>query len=127
MIPADLRYTKSHEWVRVEGQLATVGITHFAQEQLTDIVFVELPDVGQVVEQGKECGVIESCKIAAEFYAPVSGTITAVNDELRDHPEYINQDAYGRGWIIKLELNNPSEAESLLSADDYNVHLEESK
>ncbi|MGI6455053.1 MAG: glycine cleavage system protein GcvH [bacterium] len=104
-----------------------MGITHFAQEQLTDIVFVELPDVGQVVEQGKECGVIESCKIAAEFYAPVSGTITAVNDELRDHPEYINQDAYGRGWIIKLELNNPSEAESLLSADDYNVHLEESK
>ena len=99
MIPADLRYTKSHEWVRVEGSWQQWELL-ILQEQLTDIVFVELPDVGQVVEQGKECGVIESCKIAAEFYAPVSGTITAVNDELRDHPKYINQDAYGRGWII---------------------------
>lgn len=123
MNPTDLKYTESHEWVRVEGNLATIGITHFAQEQLTDIVFVELPSVGREIAKGTECAVIESCKIAAEMYAPVSGTITAVNEELTGNPAFVNQDPYGKGWIIKVELSDPAEVDSLMNAAAYEKHL----
>jgi glycine cleavage system H protein len=126
MIPKDLKYAESHEWARVDGNMATVGITHHAQEQLTDIVFVELPKVGQSVTKGGECGAIESCKIAAELYTPVSGMITAVNESLADHPEYVNQEPYGKGWIMQIEMSDPSELESLMDAEGYRRYLETS-
>ncbi len=123
----DLKYTESHEWVKVEGGTATVGITDYAQEQLTDIVFVELPEVGKEVEKGGECAVIESCKIAAELYAPVSGKVTEVNNELQDKPELINEDAFGKGWVLKLEIKDSSEIDSLMDAGAYRSHLEKSE
>ncbi len=126
-IPEELKYTESHEWVKVEGHTATIGITDYAQDQLTDIVFVELPEVDQEVEHKGECAVIESCKIAAELYAPVSGKITAVNEELTDHPEYLNQEPYGKGWILQIEMANPSELDKLMDAAGYKKHLEESE
>jgi glycine cleavage system H protein len=125
MIPTDLKYTESHEWVRLEGNAAVIGITHFAQDQLTDIVFVELPEVGRVIAKGGECAVIESCKIAAEMYAPVSGTITAVNEELSANPAWINQDPYGKGWIAKMELSDPSQTGQLMDAAAYQRFLEQ--
>jgi glycine cleavage system H protein len=126
MIPTDLKYTESHEWVRLEGNTATIGITHFAQDQLTDIVFVELPDVGRAIAKGGECAVIESCKIAAEMYAPVSGAITAVNEELSTNPAFINQDPYGKGWIAKMELSDPAQIGQLMDAAAYQRFLEQS-
>lgn len=122
----DLKYTESHEWVKVEGKTATVGITDHAQEQLTDIVFVELPDTGIDVEKGADCGVIESTKIAAELYAPISGTITEVNETLQDKPELINTEPYEGGWIIKLEITNESDLDDLMDATAYRSHLENS-
>ncbi len=123
MIPEDLKYTDSHEWVRNEDGTAVIGITHYAQEQLTDIVFVELPAEDKDVDKGGECAVIESCKVAADLYAPVGGKIVSVNEELGDHPEYINQDPYGKGWIIKIEMSDPSELEGLMDAAAYQSHL----
>ncbi|HOJ58683.1 MAG TPA: glycine cleavage system protein GcvH [bacterium] len=125
MIPNDLRYTETHEWVRVEGKVGVIGITHHAQEQLSDIVFVELPDLGKELTQGGECAVIESCKTAADLYAPVSGEVTEVNDDLQDHPEYINQDPYGKGWILKILMSDHSELDGLLSAEEYRLHIEQ--
>ena len=118
-----LRYTKTHEWARIESNEATVGITDFAQEQLTDIVFVEMPEVGKQSVQGKEIGVVESCKIAAELYAPVSGTVTAVNEKLTDTPELVNNDPYGEGWILKIQMSNPLEVDSLLDPKAYEAHV----
>lgn len=117
MIPKDLLYTKSHEWVRVEGGEAVVGITHFAQEQLGDLTFVELPAPGDTVEAGKEMGSVESVKAASELYAPVSGEVATVNEDLSSAPELVNQDPYGKGWMIRVKL--AGEPEGLLSADEY--------
>lgn len=125
MNPTDLKYTESHEWVRLEGNIATLGVTHFAQDQLTDIVFVELPEMGRTIEKGGECAVIESCKIAAEMYAPVSGTITAVNEDLSSNPAYINQDPYGKGWIAKMEISDPSQIGQLMDAAAYERFLQQ--
>lgn len=127
MIPDELKYAKTHEWVRLEGNVAVVGITHFAQEQLSDIVFVELPEVGREIEKGAECAVIESCKIAAEMYAPLSGKIAAVNEDLGDNPALVNQDPYGNGWIVKIECSNLSQASDLLDAAAYKNHIEQSE
>ncbi len=127
MIPTELKYTESHEWVRVEGTTATIGITDFAQHQLTDIVFVELPEVGREIRQGGECAVIESCKIAAEMYAPIDGTVIAINDSLVDQPAFVNQDPYGKGWIIQVELNQPSQIDTLMDSAAYQKHLEQSQ
>ncbi len=124
MIPEGLLYTKSHEWIKRENDSVTVGITHYAQEQLTDIVFVELPETGRDVTAEEECGVIESCKIAAELYAPVSGTISAVNEALLQKPESINKDPYNEGWIVKIELSNPAELDELMDAAAYQAFLE---
>ena len=114
-----LRYTKEHEWVRVDGDEATIGITDFAQDQLGDIVYVELPAVGSRVEKGKEAGVVESVKAASEVYAPVSGEVTAINGGLADDPARVNKDAMGEGWFYKLKLANPAELGDLMDDAAY--------
>ena len=117
--PADLKYTPTHEWVRLEDDgTATIGITFHAQEQLGDIVFVQYPEVGRRFAKGEECGVIESVKAAADIYAPLSGEVVAINEQLDTTPQAINEDAYG-AWIFKLRLSDPGEADSLLDAAAY--------
>ena len=115
--PKDLQYAKSHEWVRVEGDIATVGITDHAQKALGDITYAECPHVDDSVEAGKECGSIESVKAASDIFSPVSGTVTEVNGELEDAPETVNGDPYGAGWLFKVKLSAP--VEGLLDADAY--------
>jgi len=117
MIPKDLLYSKSHEWTRLEGDEIVIGITHFAQEQLGDLTFVELPAVGDQLEAGKEMGSVESVKAASELYAPVSGQVVAVNEELDSAPELVNEDAYGKGWMIRLKISG--EPQGLMDADAY--------
>ena len=122
--PSNLRYTKEHEWINVDGKTATVGITNYAQEALGDIVFVELPKAGADVSAGKSFGTVESVKSVSELYAPVSGKVVAVNDELGKSPEKVNSDPHG-AWMIKIDLKNPNEANSLLSAQDYEKFIAE--
>ena len=118
MYPNDLKYTKDHEWIRVDGAEATVGITDFAQRQLGDVVFVELPDVGRQLKQGEVFGTIESVKAVSELFAPVSGEITAVNGDLGSHPETVNAKPHD-AWMIRLRASNPGEAANLLDASAY--------
>lgn len=118
-VPSDLRYAKTHEWVRVAGEFATVGITDHAQHELTDIVFVELPKIGRALKAGESCAVVESVKTASDIYTPVAGEITAINDAVVANPALVNTDPYGEGWFFKVKLSNPAEAQSLLSAEDY--------
>ena len=118
-VPENLLYTQEHEWVRVEGNKAVVGITQFAQEQLGDIVFVELPEVGTLIEQESPFGVVESVKTVSDLYAPISGTVTASNKDLEAHPEQVNSESYGTGWIIEIEISDEKELEKLMSPDDY--------
>lgn len=120
-IPRNLRYTKSHEWVRFDGKVATIGITDFAQDQLSDLTYVELPTVGDEVGASDQIAVVESVKAASDVYAPVGGTITAVNKSLQDKPELINTDPYGEGWICQIQPDDLSEFESLLDADAYDA------
>jgi len=117
VIPEELKYTESHEWLRIENGTATMGITHFAQEQLGDLTFVELPEVGAYFEAGQEVGTVESVKAASEFYAPVNGEVIAVNDTLEDAPEKVNEDPYGDGWMVRFKIEG--EPEGLLSAEEY--------
>lgn len=117
--PSELRYTKQHEWVRVEGTTATIGITEFAQSELGDVVFVELEPVDSEIDQDEVFGTVEAVKTVSELYMPVSGRITAVNEDLDGHPEHVNDDPYGAGWMIKVELSNPSEVDDLLTAENY--------
>ncbi len=125
-VPNDLYYTKSHEWVRRDGETTyTVGITEHAQEQLGDIVFVELPDVDDTVDASDEVAVVESVKTAADIYAPLSGKIVEVNEKLNNSPETINNDAYGDGWILRIEATDIGELDDLLSAEDYEAALAE--
>ncbi len=124
-LPEELLYTESHEWVRHEGNQATVGITDFAQKQLKDIVFVEMPDHGTVFKQGDSIGVVESVKTVADLYAPVSGKVIETNKALKDHPQLVNEDPYGKGWILKMEIQNPEEIKGLLSASGYQGTLPE--
>ena len=121
-VPQELQYTKSHEWVRVEDDVATVGITEHAQDELGDVVFVELPEQGTTLEAGDSFGAVESVKAVSDLYAPVGGEIVEVNGSLEDNPEKINEDPYGEGWILKLR---PSGEADLLSAADYEKVLEE--
>ncbi len=125
MVPDDLVYTNKHEWLRVEGDRGTVGITDYAQGELGDIVFVELPEVGKKVKQLKTFGTIEAVKAVSELFAPVSGEVLETNPQLKDEPEIINSDPYGEGWIIKLSIEDPGELEDLLSPADYEELLEE--
>jgi len=124
-IPADLMYTKEDEWIRKEGNEITLGITDFAQDSLSDIVYLELPSEGDEIATGDTFGVVESVKAAADLYAPVSGTITAVNDDLADAPETINTDPYGEAWIIKINLSNASELDGLMDAAAYGKYCDE--
>jgi len=125
MTPNDRRYNKSHEWVRIEGDAAVVGITDHAQEALGDITFVELPAVGDTVTQGAECGAIESVKAAEDLYSPISGVVAEVNLELEDSPEIINEDPYGKGWMFKVKDFDPAEAGKLMDAAAYDKMVEE--
>ncbi|MFN7161545.1 MAG: glycine cleavage system protein GcvH [Fimbriimonadales bacterium] len=117
--PAELRYTRSDEWVRVEGDIATVGITDYAQSELGDIVFLELPEPGRYLQTDETFGVIESVKAASDLYAPVEGEVVEVNKALPSALETINQDPYGKGWMIKIRMKDPSQVESLMSAEAY--------
>jgi glycine cleavage system H protein len=122
--PADLRYTREHEWARVDGSRARVGITHFAQDQLGDVVFVELPKVGTRVRQMQTFGVVESVKAVSDLFAPLSGEVVEVNQGLVEHPEQVNRDPYGEGWLIVIALADPKELNALLGAADYEKYLE---
>lgn len=118
-IPTELKYTKEHEWIKIEDKRATIGITDYAQGELGDIVFVELPTVGEELTQMKPFGTIEAVKSVSDIYAPVSGKVVEVNSSLDDEPMSINKDPYGDGWIIKIEMSDPKELEKLLDADGY--------
>jgi len=122
MIPKDLLYAKTHEWVMVEDDVATVGISHFAQEQLGDLTFVELPEVGDTFEAGSEMGSVESVKAASEIYAPVTGEVIEVNEELEDAPEKVNEEPYGSGWLLKFKIKG--DPEGLLDAEAYTAVVE---
>ncbi len=118
--PANLKYTDNDEWIHLEGSTGTVGITDYAQDQLSDVVFVEvLVDEGETVEQGETIATVESVKAAADVYAPVSGTIEAINEDLADNPELINADPFGEAWMVKIEISDPSELDDLLDAKTY--------
>jgi glycine cleavage system H protein len=124
--PNELRYTKSHEWVRQEANdVVTIGISDYAQSELGDLVFVELPDLNAVVNSGEEIAVVESVKTAADIYSPVDGTVIEVNQELVPAPEFINQDPYGKGWIFKVKLKHPGQVDKLMDAKAYQAQIEE--
>ncbi|RKX96540.1 MAG: glycine cleavage system protein GcvH [Spirochaetes bacterium] len=118
-IPKDLKYTNEHEWARIEGDIATVGITDYAQESLGDVVYIETPEIGTKVKKGEELGSIESVKAVSDVFSPISGEIVEVNEELADHPEYINQSPYDKGWIVKIKISNPEEADELMDNTKY--------
>ena len=122
-VPTELKFLSSHEWVLVEGDVATVGVSDHAQELLGDLVYVELPEVGSTVAAGDSVGVIESVKAASDTYAPISGEIIEINDELEDAPESINNDAYGDGWMYKMSIEDAEELENLLDAEAYSVSI----
>jgi|SRR5690606_1297076 len=124
-VPQDLKYSKDHEWVRKEGEELVIGITSFAQEQLGDVVYVELPEVGSEVQAGQPFGVVESTKAVSELFAPASGKVVARNDELVDAPEKVNQDPFGDAWMIRIAPSNPSELDALLDAAAYQKFVEE--
>ena len=123
--PKDLKYGKEHEWVKAEGGIATVGITDFAQKQLTDIVFIELPEKGKHATQSKPIAVVESIKSVSDVFAPVSGEIVEVNKELADSPELINKEPYGKGWMVKIKMENKKELDSLMPAAEYDKFTKE--
>ena len=122
-VPSDLKYTKSHEWVRVNGDTATVGITDHAQQELTDIVFVELPEIGKKCQSGDGCAVVESVKTASDIYAPVGGEVVETNKAVVDNPALVNSEPYGKGWFFKIKLSDPAELNSLLTPDKYNGQI----
>jgi len=117
--PKELKYTKTHEWIRIEEKIGTIGVTDYAQEQLTDVVFVELPQIGKVISKGETVAVVESVKSVSDIYTPVSGEVTEANKELENKPGLINKEPYGKGWIFKIKIKDTKELDSLLSAEDY--------
>ena len=118
-VPPELRYTPSHEWVRTENDIATVGITDHAQKELTDIVFVELPEAGRKLNAGEACAVVESVKTASDIYSPVSGEVVEINQDVPNNPALVNTDPYGKGWFFKIKLSDPNEVSALVNAEDY--------
>jgi glycine cleavage system H protein len=124
-IPDGLRYTKDHEWAKLEGNRARIGITDFAQSELTDVVYVELPPIGKTVKQGEPFGTVESVKAVSEIFAPIGGKVVEVNKALADKPEIVNKDPYGEGWMVVLEVTEPSPAKGLMDAAAYRRHVGE--
>jgi len=122
-IPADLRYCASHEWIRLEGDIATVGISDHAQAELTDVVFVELPSIGRKVDVGDPTAVVESVKAASDIYAPIGGEVIEANDAVEADPSLVNTDPYGKGWIFKLRVKDPADAARLMDASAYQSHI----
>lgn len=122
-IPTDLKYTEEHEWVRMDGEIAIVGVTDHAQEELSDVVFVELPDLEREVEEKDQIAVVESVKAASDIYAPVSGVVVEVNTALEEEPGLVNEDPYGEGWLFKIRVTDMEIVEGLLTADDYEEHI----
>lgn len=127
MIPTDLRYHQEHEWIRLNGAQGTIGISHFAQDALGDIVFIDLPKVGATVKAGQQIGEVESTKTTSTIYTPVSGTIVKVNTDLKDHPETVNADPYGKGWLAVIDLSDPAEVDKLMTAAQYEAFLASQK
>jgi len=123
MEPTDLRYHEEHEWIRVDGKQATMGISHFAQDALGDIVFIDMPKVGTTVTAGQQIGEVESTKTTSSIYTPVSGKIINVNADLKDHPEVLNADPYGKGWIVVIDLSDPGQVNGLMTAAQYEEFL----
>ncbi len=123
-IPADLKYTQDHEWIRVEGETAVVGVTDFAQGELGDVVFVEIETEGEELGKGDTFGTVEAVKTVSDLFMPVGGEVTKVNEALADEPELVNKDPYGEGWMIKIKIADPSELDDLLSGDDYKAMVE---
>jgi len=123
--PSDLKYTREHEWVRLEGGVGIIGITEYAQSELGDVVFVDLPEKGRALAAGEELGTIESVKAVSEIYAPVSGEVLEINEALRDHPEKVNGDPYGEGWLVRIRVGDRPEIDRLLSSEAYRSHVEE--
>src|ERR1041385_1997945 len=123
-IPSDLKYARSHEWARIVGDVATVGITDHAQHELTDVVFVELPEVGRKVKAGDACAVVESVKTASDIYSPLSGEVTEVNKSVADDPALVNSEPYEGGWFYKIKLSNPDDLKSLLTPEQYTAHIQ---
>ena len=124
-VPADLRFTKEHEWVRIEGDTATFGVTDHAQEALGDIVFVELPEVGRNVDAGEAYGVVESVKAVSDVYAPVAGEVIEINEALEGEPDLVNSDAYGTGWIIKVKISENNDSAELMNPEEYTEFLDD--
>ena len=122
-IPEALQYTKDHEWLRIEGDIATVGITDFAQHELGDIVYVEISALDKELNEGEVFGTVEAVKTVSDLYLPVAGTVTEVNPELENNPEYVNQDPYGKGWMVKMRLKNPDDIGHLMDATAYSSHV----
>ncbi|MBN1408328.1 MAG: glycine cleavage system protein GcvH [Calditrichaceae bacterium] len=122
-IPSDLKYTKDHEWIKVDGDTATVGITDYAQGELGDVVYVELPEEGAEVSMNEAFGSIEAVKAVADIFSPVSGEVIEINEAIQDEPEKVNQDAYGAGWMVKIRLSNPDELSQLMDAAAYKEHI----
>ena len=127
MIPNDLRYHQEHEWVRLSGRQATVGISHFAQDALGDIVFIDMPKLGAVVKAGQQIGEVESTKTTSTIYTPVSGTIAKINGDLKDHPELVNSDPYGKGWMVVIDLSGTGDVDKLMTAAEYEAFLASQK
>jgi len=123
--PEDIKYIATHQWVKPEGKGGTVGITDYAQDQLGEVVLVELPDVGSSVQKGAVFGTIESVKAVADLYSPVDGTVTEINEAVYDEPKLVNDDPYGKGWMLKVEMSDPGQPDGLLSASDYQATLKE--
>jgi len=122
-VPDALRYTKDHEWAKLDGKRARIGITDFAQDQLTDVVYVELPPIGKTVKQGEPIGTVESVKAVSEIFAPISGTVADVNKALVDKPELVNKDPYGEGWMVVLDVAEPAHANTLMDSTAYRKHI----
>ncbi len=123
-IPAELKYTEDHEWIRVDGEIATVGVTDFAQGELGDVVFIEIETEGEELDKGETFGTVEAVKTVSDLFMPVGGEIVEANAALADEPELVNKDPYGKGWMIKIKMSNPAEPDELLSADDYQKMIE---
>lgn len=122
-IPSELKYTKEHEWIKIDGDIATVGITDYAQSELGDIVYVEIETVGETLSHGEVFGTVEAVKTVSDLFMPLSGEVIEMNEDLDGSPESVNDDAYGSGWMVKIKLSNPSEVESLLSAEAYEAEI----